>query len=411
MQKPPQSHAPPAVALICNSLPPYRIHVQKRIAREMPKIQMWTVCTHDPGDGQWTEDLPEEIRPVLFGQGHPVSRQKRLRYVPSEWRKGGCVIDWIKRQQIRAIILMGYNDLGRVRIIHWCKRNAIPCFLWGDSNIRCDFTTGFKAKVKKYVVSQIISWCAGVFPCGQLGAAYFQKYGADPEKVFYFPNEPEYDLIEKLTQSMLEKTQSDYRLHPDRRRLVYSGRLCETKRPDLLIDAFVTIADQRPQWDLVIVGDGVLRSSLEKRIPPPIRERITWTGFIKDQTIISAIYRACDILVLPSDYEPWALVINEATAAGLAIVTSSIVGASEELVRDGVNGRIFQSGNLDALIACLLDTTSSDQTDAMKSMSLNVLAQWRHRADPVVGLSKALQFVNVITAHDMSTDLEHTSSN
>jgi glycosyltransferase involved in cell wall biosynthesis len=168
------------------------------------------------------------------------------------------------------------------------------------------------------------------------------------------------------------------------------------KRPDLLIDAFGAVAGERPDWDLVMVGGGPLRESLELRIPPDLRRRFVWTGPLDDQPAVSALYRSADVLVLPSDYEPWALVVNEATAAGLAIVASHVVGAAAELVRDGVNGRIFPAGDLAALTDALRDVTAPGRVDAMRAESAEALADWRRRGDPVEGLRAALTYCKIL---------------
>jgi glycosyltransferase involved in cell wall biosynthesis len=163
-----------------------------------------------------------------------------------------------------------------------------------------------------------------------------------------------------------------------------------------LIDAFLAIAERRSEWDLVIVGDGPLRGELERKVPAALRSRVIWTGFHDEQSTVNAIYRASDVLVLPSDYEPWAVVINEAAAAGMAIVSSNVVGAAAELVRDGVNGRLFPPGDLGQLTACLLDVTDSSRTEMMKGASAEVLKEWRKRGDPVEGLREAMRSVGVI---------------
>ena len=112
--------------------------------------------------------------------------------------------------------------------------------------------------------------------------------------------------------------------------------------------------------------------------------------------MVSAICRASDVLCLPSDYEPWALVINEAVAAGQAIVASEVVGAAAELVRDGVNGRVFPPSDLKSLVAALLDVTAPDRINSMRANSATILADWRARGDPIDGLRSALKFVKVI---------------
>jgi glycosyltransferase involved in cell wall biosynthesis len=211
------------------------------------------------------------------------------------------------------------------------------------------------------------------------------------DRIHFFTLEPDYSLIQDLPMGKVEEASHRFGLDPHRRRLVFSGRLIPLKRVDLLINAFAAIAGERPQWDLVIVGDGPLRDSLAAAVPDALRTRVIWTGFLGDQEDISAVYRACDVLVLPSEREAWALVINEAAAAGLAIVSSSVPGAAEDLVRDGVNGRIFPSGDLGALVDCLLDVTSESRLTAMKAASPVVLDEWRRRADPVDSLRQILR--------------------
>jgi glycosyltransferase involved in cell wall biosynthesis len=121
--------------------------------------------------------------------------------------------------------------------------------------------------------------------------------------------------------------------------------------------------------------------------------RVLWTGFLDDQQTVTALYRNCDVLVLPSDYEPWALVVSEAVAAGLAIVCSDVVGAAAELVVPGRNGELFAAGSLEGLVQSLLRVTSPDRVDAYKAGSAPVLAAWRKQADPVEGLRRALRHV------------------
>ena len=124
--------------------------------------------------------------------------------------------------------------------------------------------------------------------------------------------------------------------------------------------------------------------------------RVTWAGFVDEQATVSAVYRNADVLVLPSDYEPWALVVNEAVAAGLAVVASDVVGAAAELVRDGVNGRLFPPGDLARLTAALRDVTDPANVDRMRAASAGVLADWRRRGDPVDGLRAAMRSAGVL---------------
>jgi len=130
---------------------------------------------------------------------------------------------------------------------------------------------------------------------------------------------------------------------------------------------------------------------MESRIPAPLARRVVWTGFLGDPALIAALYRASHILLCPSDFEPWGVVVNEAAAAGMAIIASDVVGAAAELVRDGVNGGIFPAGDLPALTAALREVTDPAIVEARRSGSIQVLADWRRRGDPVEGLRSALR--------------------
>jgi glycosyltransferase involved in cell wall biosynthesis len=81
-----------------------------------------------------------------------------------------------------------------------------------------------------------------------------------------------------------------------------------------------------------------------------------FVGFL-NQTEISRAYVAADALVLPSDYgETWGLVVNEAMVHGLPAIVSDRVGCGPDLVEDGVTGRIFPFGDVQALVRVLAET-------------------------------------------------------
>lgn len=385
----------PVVAIISNSLTPYRLHFHQRVVRELATIEWWSLFTHDRSNAPWTHVATADIRPVQFGPGEPSERQSDVRQTVHEWRKGGRIIRWLREHDARAVVLSGYNDAGRLRVLRWCHRHAVPCFLFGDSNIRGDNFRGWRAGLKRLLLSRILRRATGVLACGSLGQAYFQKYGVPVGQMFLMPYEPDYHLIRNAPLHQVRDTIKKHQLPLDRRFMVFSGRLIAVKRIDVLIDAFGAIATERPEWDLLIVGDGPLRAQLTNRVRPALQSRVHWVGFIEDPTEVARLCRAGDVLVLPSDVEPWGVVVNEAVAAGMAVVASDAVGAAAELVRDRVNGRIFPAGDLAALTECLRDVTTAEKTAAYRSANAAVLADWQRRGDPVRGLAAALSTVGV----------------
>ena len=389
----------PAVALVTPVLTPYRLHLTRRFVAEIPGVRFSSLFTHDQADQGWAKAHHPEIDPHYFGAGHPADEAGKLKWAAKDWSKGGEIIAWLKANNVKAAFVGGYSDPARLRVINWCRANNVPCFLVADSNARCDAARGVTRLIKNIVVPRIVKPLTGVMVFGTLGSQYFARYGATPRQTFISPCEPDYDLIRRVTPTEVAAACRRYGLDPSRKRIVTCGRLLGLKRIDLVIDAFHAIAAQRPDFELVIVGAGPMRAALEARVRPELRPRVIFTGFIGDQAEISAVYRASHVFVLASDYDAWGLVINEAMAAGMSVVCSDVVGASADLVREGVNGRTFPKGDLAALTAALLDATSPEKLDVYRAASHAVIEDWRTRADPVHGMRLALAAAGIPQPH------------
>lgn len=116
---------------------------------------------------------------------------------------------------------------------------------------------------------------------------------------------------------------------------LFIGRFVSEKGIDTLVRAYeIYRASVSDPWPLVCYGAGPLRSLLENK--PGIRIE----GFLQPEQLRSRLGTA-GCLVLPSDFEPWAVVVHEAASAGLLILASENVGSAVHLVQDNYNGYIF----------------------------------------------------------------------
>jgi starch synthase (maltosyl-transferring) len=120
---------------------------------------------------------------------------------------------------------------------------------------------------------------------------------------------------------------------------------------DLLTAAECVIA-RRPDWHLILVGDGPERSSLLDRIAarPVLAERVHWLGRRDD---VPGLLSAADVLVSASLWEGMPNVVLEAMAARLPVVATSVEG-SEDLVTTGQTGWLVRPGDPGALADALL---------------------------------------------------------
>jgi len=230
---------------------------------------------------------------------------------------------------------------------------------------------------------------------GTLGDQLFLKYGAKPDQLYRVPYWPDYDSFARVDISGLERFRRKFGLNPTRHYIMYSGRLLPWKRVDLLMDTFAAIADVRPDWDLLIVGDGVLRQELRQRVPESLRSRVVWTGFLDGEEAATA-YHAADVLVVTSDREQWAVVVQEAMAAGLVVVATDTTGAAYDLVENEQSGRLFPAGDLSALQQALVDVTAANHLEDYKRRSRAALADYRKRVEPVAEIRRALTECGVL---------------
>ncbi len=384
---------PVRVAIISNAVTPYRVNLHLRIADECPEIELWSLFTHEHSNAPWKLQAPDRIRPFFFGHGEESEKQGFATRPFHEIRKARLISRQLKKIDVDAVILFGYNDWCRLFLIAWCRFRRVPCFLFGDSNPLGD--VGLKALAKHAVLRPVLSLCTGAMYCGTRGASYFRRYGVPDRRLFPFPYEPDYLTVSSASRAECEAAVEEFGLAPRRRRILYSGRLIPVKRVDLLVAAFQNVADERPEWDLVIAGDGPERDSLTGMVAPALRSRVHFLGFIEKPELLAAIYGTSDVLVLPSDFEPWGIVVTEA-ATRLALVCSSQVGAAPDLIEDHHNGIVFEAGSQASLAGALREATDSRNIDRMKAASPVVLGDWRGRTDPVNGLKKALRSVGLL---------------
>lgn len=353
-------------------------------------MSVWTLVTHDATDGRWCMGDADDINIVSFMQ------PGRSRGVSTQFSIGGRILRWVERNDIDAVIVWGYADLGRIRTIAGLKRMGVPCFLAADSNARGDRAKGVRSRLKRSLVSWILGQCSGAMPFGRLGREYFQSYGVEDSRLFTAPLEPDYEAFSAVSENAIRQARAAFGLTAGRRRFLFSGRLAWEKQVGRLIDAFATIADVRPQWDLAIVGDGELRASLENAVGQKCSSRIKFLGHVPEPAQMAAIYHMADVLVLPSEREPWGLVVNEAASAGLAIVCSDMVGAGPELVRNGVNGYVYPWSSTSELADAMLGVSDESRVESMKMASRRIVAEWRRDADPVAGVRAALRYCGVL---------------
>ena len=137
-------------------------------------------------------------------------------------------------------------------------------------------------------------------------------------------------------------------------RLLFVGRLAEKKGVEFLLDAMPAILERHPAARLEVVGEGPRRPALEQQaLALGIAPAVHFRGAC-DNSALPQHYAAADVFVAPSivaadgDTEALGVVLLEAAAAGLPLVTTD-VGGIGDIVRDGVTGLVVPQRSGEAL--------------------------------------------------------------
>lgn len=140
-------------------------------------------------------------------------------------------------------------------------------------------------------------------------------------------------------------------------RLLYVGRLVPEKGLPLLLDALARLDAMGLPLRLRLVGAGPLHDELTRRAAERnLSDRVEFLGPV-GQEDLPGLYRWADVFVLPSFQEGLPVVLMEALACGVPVVTTRVAGIPE-LVVDGVNGRLVTPGRTDELAAAIADLST-----------------------------------------------------
>lgn len=246
---------------------------------------------------------------------------------------------WISRHDV--IVIHGYANPWMLMAVAICSVLRTPFLLRGDSQPEGP-SRGMRRLARRMVVQVVVRQAAGALSIGRQNDSFYRLHGA--RQIFFAPYSVDNDRFAVPPSTGREQILRRWNLDSDALLIVFCGKLIQRKRP-LDLTAAIRLVD-RP-LNVLYVGDGALADQVRSSLPS---RRGAVTGFV-NQMELPAYLHAADILVLPSETEPWGLVVNEAMAAGTLPVVADHVGSGPDLV-DGI-GEIYRCGDVAGLAAAL----------------------------------------------------------
>jgi glycosyltransferase involved in cell wall biosynthesis len=282
-----------------------------------------------------------------------------------------------------AVAIAGWGNVDARVCLDWCKRNEAKAIVMSETRA----ADGRRVWWKEWVKSRIVRRFDAALCGGESHKRYLVQLGMPEGRVALGYNVVDNDFFKLRTADCGSFIDSPY--------FLASNRFVERKNLGRLVEGYKIFQDSALQiqgvektgvWPLVLLGDGELRAQLEAQcveLGLEIAERedlkldsyklktrtgcglVVFAGF-RQIGELRTFYAGAGAFVHPALEEPWGLVINEAMASGLPVLSSRNVGAAEELVVEGQTGFLFDPWDVNSIAASLFKMFSMSEAERHK---------------------------------------------
>lgn len=227
------------------------------------------------------------------------------------------------------------------------------------------------SSIKFLVKSKFIRRMDGYFVNGQVSRKYLIKnFDVNPDTIFNQYLTVDVDRINALTAQNIKREINKKFL------ILYSGRILPRKRVSDFLKA-ANLTGIKNNISILIVGSGSEKSNIQQ-LGESLNLDISFIPFIKNQDDLFKTYGRADCLVLPSDDDPWGLVVNEAEAAHLPVIVSDACGCALDLVKSGINGYTYESKNVNELSKKIIQVYNAVENGTnMGAESFKIISKWK----------------------------------
>ena len=350
-----------------------------RVISQREKITIKVFYTWEKGSEKFDKGFGKKVEwdiPLL--QGYDFT------YVSNKGNNGRrfwhvtnpSLIQEIENWGANAIWVFGWSYFSHLKAMIAFKKKKIPVIFRGDSNL-LDVKSSYKIFFRKYFLRWVYKHIDYALYVGENNKDYFKANKIGEGKLIFAPHAIDNNRFIDNQGNNYHKDASSWRkeLGFKENDVVFSfiGKFEDKKNPLLLINAVRKISN--PRVKLLMVGNGNLEKEVQTEADKD--DCITILGF-QNQSLMPILYRVSDVFVLPSQGpgETWGLAVNEAMACGLPVIVSDKVGCAVDLVKNGLNGYIFKSNDVDSLAEMINNLVDPLTRSEAGKQSLEIIKEW-----------------------------------
>ncbi len=255
----------------------------------------------------------------------------------------------LRQEKPKAVLTYGYYLPEHWLLLWLCRRLSIPLLFVGETfglgNL--SFRRLIKAPLQGYFMRRVAQFVA----IGDKTANHYKQLGIPEGKITpakYCTDVSFFRLPAEVGQDKRRRWRDTLGIPQSAFVILFVGRLFERKRPLDVIHLFHRLSEIDNLY-AVIVGNGPLWRRASPKSATD-RSRVALLGF-QDQGETRDAYCGADLLIVPSEYETWGLVVNEAAAAGIPSLVTENCGVARDLVIPGETGFVYPVGDIAAAAA------------------------------------------------------------
>lgn len=356
------------ILFVLNIPTPYRDRVLAGLA-EAPDIDLTVVyCSHSDPMRNWELGRATNYDVIELSGLNLGGRRGGFR-----WRFNPQIRRKLSETRPELVVVGGYLSPTMQLVMSWCSHREVPFILLSESHSLRGIRSP-KEKLKGPFIRSAVKRANAFLAASPLAFDYLVRWGAPREKVFLFPNVPE---IRPRRQGVGTVEDSKKIVtHSAFPSLLFVGRLIPIKNVETLLKAFKTVKLFRPQAQLVIAGGGPSEKKLRHLTRALELEAVTFLGFVSQDELLE-LYSSADLLLLPTLYETFGVVVLEALSVGTPVIISENVG-SRDVIKEGVNGYVLPPTDHAMWAQTIIEATAKSRLSSLKRGVEKVGVTWTY---------------------------------
>jgi len=371
------------VAIIHNIISPYRVPLFEGLANH-PYIDLFVYyCARTHKEREW--DIFKSN-----GYTYEILSGVTLDFANITYHINPSLILELIRESYDVVIIGGSSDFTTQAAFITSELLKTPIIEWSEG---ISGEQSLLGKLISPLTKYFIKHASACIAASTSAKDYFITNGALPEKVFVPPNTVDTEFFKnECFKYKTEKNELKRKLCIKNIKLIlYAGQLIARKGIDYLLRGYKKLKDEYDDVGLVIVGSGPLKKNIQSICKTENIQDVYFFSFVQ-QKELPMYYSVADLFVLPSLRETFGLVINEAMACGLPVITTRVAGA-KDLISQGENGFIVNEANVDHLYLAMRDIIVNEElARKMGEKSLEIIERRYNIEQAVNGFVSAIEY-------------------